>query len=378
LLRQLGSLSGYKHHRLSQLAGVFEKWRKLMKSSKCALLALAAVLVLGLAEGLGAGDGPTTTTTLAEVSNQGNFPAVLQKGFRYWSNGDLVTIDFPPFMVPDKPGVILYDRYGAVARQPIVWLEDSRSLSVSDVAVSRSGNLVVGGGATNNEGAIANFIAEIGNDDRVHRVVRTTPFVPTYVCALDDGTVWAYGFQRDASIQTMESSPRLRQYSFDKGLLQAMLVTAALPDGEVFRQTWLAAQGKYLGALNLRCNSKMVVLYNAGTGDLVEYDLGKHKMTVSKVAALPADIRHFRITGFALTDSGEMFASFYDTANMKVPVSGLFHLERDSASSGYKWVAVPGTVGAYLKDSPIQKLWGADGDQLVFSRLKDGRLYWTK
>ena len=100
-------------------------------------------------------------------------------------------------------------------------------------------------------------------------------------------------------------------------------------------------------------------------------------MTVSKVAALPAE-RTFHITGFALTDSGEMFASFHDAANTKAIVSGLFHLERDSASGGYKWRAVPGTAGLYLKDSPIERLWGADGDKLVFSRLKDGRLYWTK
>jgi len=100
-------------------------------------------------------------------------------------------------------------------------------------------------------------------------------------------------------------------------------------------------------------------------------------MTVSKVAALPAE-RTFHITGFALTDSGEIFASFHDAANPKAVVSGLFHLERGSAGGRYKWVAVPGTLGVYLKDSPIHQLWGADGDKLVFSRLKDGRLYWTK
>jgi len=349
-----------------------------MKTSKCVLLALAAALAVGLAEGLRAGDGPTTATTLAEVSNQGNFPAVLQPGMHnYWSNGYLITIDVPPFMVPDRAGVVLYDRYATVARQPIVWLEGAKDVSLTDVAVSRSGNLVVGGGAMSNDGAVANFIAEIGSDDRIRRLVRATPFVPTYVCALDDGTVWAYGFDRDASLSKRENSPRLRQYSFDKGRLEAVLVTAALPDAEAFREAWRPTQGKYLGAMNLRCNSKIVVLYNAATGDLVEYDLQKNQMTISKVAALPT-ARTFQITGFALTDSGEMFASFYDAANLKAVVSGLFHLERVSASAGYKWVAVPGTVGLYLQDSPIHQLWGADGDKLVFSRAKDGRLYWTK
>lgn len=349
-----------------------------MKNSKWVFLRLAAILVLGFGNGLHAGDGSMTATALADVSNQGNFPAVLQAGFRRWSNGYLAAIDASTFMVPDKPGVIVYGRDGAVVRQAIVWLEGARKVSLTDAAVSQSGNLVVGGGTTNHEGAIANFIAEIGSDDRISRVVRTSPFVPTYVCALDDGTVWAYGADRNASLSMIENSPRLRQYSFDKGLLQAMLVTSALPDGEAFRDAWRPAQGRYLGELNLRCNSKMVVLYNGGSGDLIEYDLQKKQMTTNKVVALPADTRRFHITGFALTDSGEIFASFHDAADLNAPLSGLFHLEPDTASAGYKWVAVPGTVGVYLKDSPIQKLWGADGDKLVFSRLKDGRLYWSK
>jgi hypothetical protein len=347
-----------------------------MKSSKCVRLGLAAVLILSLGEGLRAGDGPPAGTALADVSHQANFP-IVDAQFHYWSNGYLVTFDSPPVMVPNKAGVALYDRYGAVVREPIVWLEGARSISLTDVAVSRSGNLVVGGGTTNNEGAIANFIAEIGSDDRVHRVVRTSPFVPWRLCALDDGTVWAFGNDRDASLSLVENAPRLRQYSFEKGRLQAMLDTSALPDAQSSRDVWRLSQGRYLGALNLRCNSKMVILYNAGTGDLVQYDLQKNNMKVSKVAALPAE-RTFHITGFALTASGEIFASFHDAANPKAVLSGLFHLEPDSAGSGYKWVAVPGTVGTYLKDSPIQKLWGADGDKLVFSRLKDGRLYWTK
>ena len=346
-----------------------------MKRSKCLAFALVTFLVLGWAEALLAGDGPNAAGALAEISNQGNFSATLQGGFRYWSNRYLIAFNME--MVPNRAGVALYDRYGAVAREATVWLEGARSLSLTNVAVSPSGNLVVSGGTTNNEGVIANFIAEIGSDDRVRRVVRTSPFVPWNLCALDDGTVWAYGVERDASGNMVENSLRLRQYSFDKGRLQAMFDPSALADAQTSRDIWGLIQGGYPGVINLRCNSKMVVLYNARTGDLVEYDLQKKQMTVSKVAALPVD-RTFHVTGFALTDSGEMFASFHDAANPKAVVSGLFHLEHDNGSSGYKWVAVPGTAGAYLKDSPIERLWGADGDKLVFSRLKDGRLYWTK
>lgn len=347
-----------------------------MRAARWTLVVLAVGSLLFFEPWSIAQGEPTAQADLFQSANHADFPAVLQAGFRNWSNGYLITIGAPPFMVPDKPGVILYDRNGAVARQATVWLDGATTVSLTDAAVSSSGTLVVAGGTSNKDGAIANFVAEIGSDDKIHRLVRTTPFVPTYVCALDDGTVWAYGFERNASMTMVENAPRLRQYSFEKGSLQALLDTTALPDAQNSRSTWRLPHGGYLGVINLRCNSKMVVLYNAGTGDLVEFDLRKNALKLTKVTGLPAD-KTFHITGFALTDSGEIFASFHDASNVKAIVSGLFRLRRDD-SGGAKWVAVPGTVGTYLKDSPIHKLWGADGDSLIFSRLRDGRLFWSK
>src|SRR5215467_2569556 len=320
---------------------------------------------------------PATQINLAEPSHQAQLSAVLEGGIHdYWDKKYLITVPDIGAMVPDRPGVILYDRYGVVARQATVWLDGAKSVNVKDAAVSPSGSLVVAGWALNKDGAVATFIAEIGSDDRVRRIVRTTPFTATYVCALDDGTVWAYGFERDSHDMLVESAPRLRQYSFEKGRLKSMLDPSTLPDGQAFRETWRPAQGRYLGEVSLRCNSQTVVLYHGGTGDLVEFDLKENSMQLTKVTALPGH-KTFHIMGFALTESGDIFASFHDASNLKAPVSGLFRLRRDN-SGGAKWVAVPGTAGLYLKDSPIQKLWGADGDSLVYSRLNDGRLYWTK
>src|SRR5262249_51337413 len=305
--------------------------RKKMTSTKWASLVFAVATFLTFNLLLLGQDGRATQINLAEPSHQAQLSAVLEGGIHdYWDKKYLITVPDIGAMVPDKPGVILYDRDGAVARQATVWLDGARSVNVKDAAVSPSGGLVVAGWALNKDGAVATFIAEIGRDDRVSRIVRTTPFTATYVCALDDGTVWAYGFDRDAHDMLVESSPRLRQYSFEKGRLQAMLDPSALPDWQAFRETWRPAQGRYLGEVSLRCNSKTVVFYNGGTGDLVEYDLQKNAMKLTKVAALPAH-RTFHIMGFALTDSGEIFASFHDASNVKAPLSGLFRLTRDSA-----------------------------------------------
>lgn len=100
---------------------------------------------------------------------------------------------------------------------------------------------MVSGGATNQQGVITNTIAEIGPDNRVHRVIRTTPYMPVYVCALEDGTVWSYGVDRDDHLAGIENSLRLRHYSFEKGQLRALLDTTKLSPSE----GWLLERGRY-------------------------------------------------------------------------------------------------------------------------------------
>jgi len=85
----------------------------------------------------------------------------------------------------------------------------------------------------------------------------------------------------------------------------------------------------------------------------------------------------FYLNGFALTESGEIFAAYFDRREKPV-MSGLFHLIRDDSNGTAKWVPVEGTVGAYLRGSPIQRLLGADGDDLVYTSLRDGKMYWSK
>lgn len=347
-----------------------------MRNRTGVLLLIAANTLLCLNSPLLAQTGQVARIDVADVSSQAQFPTILQAGSRRWDNTYLIAIAAPPYMSPDKPGITLYDRDGNVARQATVWLDGATDVIVEDAAISPSGNFVVSGGAVNKDGAVATFVAQIGSDGQIQRLVRTTPFTPAYVCALDDGTLWAYGFDRDAHDNLVEKSPRLRQYSFDKGQLRAVLDPSTLPDAET-SGSWHLHGGRYLGEVSLRCNSNEVALYNGQTGDLVEFDLRKNSMQLTKLTAVPGP-PDFHITGFALTQSGDIFASFHDRSNTKPNgISGLFRLSRVD-SGGARWVAVSGTVGIYLKDSPIQKLWGADGDKLVFSRLKDGRLYWSK
>jgi hypothetical protein len=348
------------------------KGEEAMKVMKWWFLSLLVDSILGL-HPIFIGQAPVSPARLPEPYHQAQFSALFQEGFQRWDHGYLITHAWNGTLEtsPSKPGVALYDKDGQIAREAVVWLDGARTVSVGDAATTKSGRLVVSGGTINQEGVIANTIMEIGHDNRVHRVIRTSPFMPAYVCALDDGTVWSYGVDRDDHFAGIENSLRLRHYSFEKGQLRALLDATRLSQGE----GWLLERGRYPGEINLRCNSKTVALYNAASGELVEVDLQTNTLKVTEVTSLPSP-PEFQITGFALTDSGALFASFYDRST-KPAMSGLFRMSRDNAG-GAKWVPVEGTVGSYLQTSSIERLLGADGDDLVYARLKDGKMFWSK
>jgi hypothetical protein len=259
---------------------------------------------------------------------------------------------------------------GKLAREGTVWFDDAKSVSLSSAAVSKSGTLVVSGGTTNQQGVIANFIAELGPDNHVARVIRTSPFLPTYVCALDDGTVWSLGVDRDEHLSAMDGSFRLREFVFGKGQQKAMLDTSKMDSN------WSLLQGRYPGEVNLRCNSKKVVVYHAAAGDLVEFDLKSKSFHLTKVSGIESAPTQSLVTGFALTESGDLFASVLNMSQQPF-TSGLFKLRLDEPGRA-TWVPVAGSSGQYLHGSSIQRLLGNEGDDLVYTRAKDGRAYWAK
>jgi hypothetical protein len=309
---------------------------------------------------------------LSEPLHQASVPGLLHTWNRIWDKGYLVSWGSigSHEASPAEPAVVLYDRDGHVAREAIVWFKEASRVTVLDAAVNRAGNLVVAGGTTSQAGVIAHFIASVGSDGHLSQVIRTTPFLPIYVCAAEDGTVWSFGIDRDEEGRGIEKSLRLRQYSFDKGQLRAMLDVSTLNAGG-----WTLTEGRYPGEINLRCNSQKVGLYNGRSGEWVEFDFAADKLKAAKVEPLPSP-KTMRITGFAMTDAGDVFVSLHDTSSA-TPHSGLFRLEFDSTGLG-SWVPIKNTVGPYLHGGPIERLLGADGPDLVYTRDLDGAAYWSK
>ncbi|HEY6349123.1 MAG TPA: hypothetical protein VI636_06910 [Candidatus Angelobacter sp.] len=307
--------------------------------------------------------GPHYQTNFLSLATDG--------GWQYWDKGYLITWAFSGktlSVTPDQPAVVLYDSNGG-RRDAYVWLEGAERVAVGSAAVTPSGKLMVAGGTQDAHGVIAHYIAEVGDNDHVSRVVRTTPFIAVSICSSRDDRVWAYGFERDENGKSVENAPMLREYDFEKGQLRATLYPANLNPG------WSLPNGRYPGEITLRCNSKSVGIYNARSSEWVQFDLSANTLKVVNVDLLPPTSR-LHITGFALTESGEVFASFHDRSKGP-PVSGIFKLTLDAGGSG-RWAQVEGTVGPYLGGSATARLMGADGDDLVHTRKLDGKVFWSK
>jgi hypothetical protein len=123
-----------------------------------------------------------------------------------------------------------------------------------------------------------------------------------------------------------------------------------------------------------RCNSQRLGLYNGASGEWLEFNFSTNKLVVAKVTPLPSP-KEIRIRGFAMTDSGDVFASLADRSTKPARV-GLFHLEFDSKGLG-SWVPVESTIAPYLK-GPMDVLLGTEGEELVYTRDLSGTAYWSK
>jgi hypothetical protein len=138
---------------------------------------------------------------------------------------------------------------------------------------------------------------------------------------------------------------------------------------------WTLDRGEYPGQISLGCTSQKVGLYNGRSGEWIEFDIPTNTLKVSKVELLPPP-KELRITGFALTESGEVFASLHDRSK-NAPLSGLFRLKFNGSGLG-SWVPVQGSIGPYLHGAPLGQLLGTDGTELIYTRDLTATAYWSQ
>ena len=260
------------------------------------------------------------------------------------------------------------------------------NLAVSRTVASRraagatqTGVILAVGGGTMTDGSIQGFIAKTDLSGRTVQSVHTGRYSPHQVCEAIDGTVWTLGYDLDYHDSTDADKNVLRHYSFEKGLLESLV---ALDSISKSRDAILNVSSP--GRSFLRCGRNRVSVFFASPAQYIEVDMSSNTKLASWNVALPP-IASGKVNGFAVTEAGRIFVSFLGFSEPENKVThGLYELIAKTGTSVATLMPVNGTITTHGRDSippdeTFDRLWGADGDELVVHRHGDGwGISWAK
>jgi hypothetical protein len=309
---------------------------------------------------------PTSTTAYDPDFNQGR---------GYWVRNHLV------YVHPHDTRVDLYDK-DTFRSSVKISIPNSRDVSLSDATVAEDGRLIVSGCYLPEKGQIRCFLGIANADGRVSPMVDTGKFSPKQVSTCDGATVWAIGWVRTGLDLDRESINEpyhiLREYR----LVDGKMVSSTLERTTV--APWASPSLSQRPDVMMQCRAKILGLYEGTRDQWIEYDLARGELSRWQLPKqdhpwaeyddngkiLPISYRRTRITGVAMLDSGDVYASFVhlvkDSPPMEIQV-GLYRLKKNG--DGGDWIAVPGTLGANDQPGAFDQLNGTDGVHLVYSRF---------
>jgi hypothetical protein len=323
------------------------------------------------------------TTPSAAGSDQKTLPAptsatvydpYFPEGRGYWERNYLVYV--PP---RDYVRVDLYDKdkFRSSVKISIPGSNDTR---LFDATVTEDGRLIVSGCYWPEKQPIHCFVGVANADGHISPMVDTGKFSPMQVTTCDGASVWAMGrlrsgpyFDRDA---WDEPYPILREYRLTDG----KMVASALERTTFAHWPPPASYGHDHPDLTMRCSGKILGIYEGASDEWIEHDLSTNKLRRWKLPKqdhpwaeqdkdgkiLPKPDVQTRLSGIAMLDSGEVYASFRQRNTNQAKV-GLYRLEK-SGDRG-EWIALDGTVGPANEPGALGQLNGTDGKHLVYSRV---------
>lgn len=312
---------------------------------------------------------PTSTTA---------YDPFFSEGRPVWERGYLVYVD------PHSSRVDLYDKDKDRASVKVVILGYS-DLTLSDATVTQDGRLIVSGCSHADEGGkIHCFIGLASREGRVSPIVDTERFAPRKISTCDGETVWAMGWLRAPPYFDREGNEPydvLRLYRLRDG----KIVDSELPRSSFER--WPIG-GLGLPELTMQCRGTTLGIYEGVSDEWIEYYTANSQLTrwnLPKVThhsiqydssgkQIPSPIHVTSITGAAMLDSGEVYASFEHTARdgSARRTMGLFRLEKSSEQAS--WAPIAGAQGTGGEQGAFDELCGTDGQNLVYSRF--GEHHW--
>jgi hypothetical protein len=133
---------------------------------------------------------------LSPKAEQETFADVFLSGRPYpkWS-GPFLLVWYDVLAADPGENLVIYRKDGRVAAKMRLWFPDASEVSIHDVAASRGGMLAAVGGAYENTGPVAGFLALISSTGQITDVIHTAPLLPAGVVFGADDSLWIVGGQ---------------------------------------------------------------------------------------------------------------------------------------------------------------------------------------
>lgn len=282
-----------------------------------------------------------------------------------WDRGYILHLEIDK----DPAVVTMYDRDGKKVLEARIEPSDAAKVSLVAAGATQAGGILAVGAGIMTDGSIQRFIAKTDLTGRIVQSLHTGRFLPRQVCEATDGTVWTLGYDSDLCDSPNDADRNVvRHYSFEKGLLERLVVLDSIS------QTFLNVSSP--GKSFLRCGKDRVSVFFGFAAQYIEVDASDGKLARWNVALPP--IAGGKTNGFAVTEAGRIFVSLQGFSEPDNTVTvGLYELKAKAGTSVATLIPVSGSLTTYDRnglppDEAFERLWGADGDELLVHRYGDG------
>jgi hypothetical protein len=216
-------------------------------------------------------------------------------------------------------------------------------------------------------------------------MVDTGHFSPKQISACDGTTVWALGWIRSGPDLDREardeSGDILREYRLSDGtMVRSTLKRSMFPP-----TSRPAFSGHDFPDVTMRCSGKLLGIYEGASDEWIEYNLDTDTLSRWKLAKadhawadqdtegniLPKPDIRTSVTGVAMLDNGEVYASFlrHSWSGKAGSTLGLYHLKKSGNHAN--WDPIESTLAPANQQGAFDRLNGTDGVHLVYSRVEE-------
>ena len=252
-----------------------------------------------------------------------------------------------------QPHYALIRHDGSVAFRNSFWPAGSVQATVMDMASLESGGAVIAAGAIRTDGAVARGLMVIRADGSTDRFIRTDGFIPRYIAAGADDSIWVIGRATSEAFRQLDVRRRLRSGIARKYSLVGDFLGEFLPLS-IFDASSGHPSGKSgkNGRSLLRNLGEGIGFYSGILGEWIEIDASGQLVRRVHLPSAP-------VHSIAVTDSGRVFSWILGRR------FGLYEL----VSGGATWAPVPGWTRTASARPPVGTLQGAMGEALAFQAL---------